>query len=236
METEEVLARLLERQVDRFYGKYRGLVSDNLDPLGRGRLKAQVPEVLGDVDTGWALPCAPYAGTGAGFFAIPPPGAGVWIEFEAGFASRPIWSGAWWSTAEVPMDEKGVPAQPSTKILRSDFGLIVALDDVAQTITLADAAGLNLVTVKVLQGTVEIKSAVRVVLEAPLIQHGQAAAPPAVFGDQLLAYLNQLVATFNAHVHPGQMAVGVLPVTPAPPVPPFPPATPSLLSVKNLVE
>ena len=73
-------------------------------------------------------------------------------------------------------------------------------------------------------------------LEAPLIRHGQNAAHPAVFGDQLLAYLNQLVAMFNTHVHPGELAVGILPVTPAPPVPPFPPATPSLISTKNLVE
>jgi hypothetical protein len=42
--------------------------------------------------------------------------------------------------------------------------------------------------------------------------------------------LNQLVTMFNTHVHPGELAIGVLPVTPAPPVPPFPPATPDLLS------
>jgi hypothetical protein len=53
-----------------------------------------------------------------------------------------------------------------------------------------------------------------------------------VFGDNLLQYLNQLVTMFNTHLHPGELAAGVLPVTPAPPVPPFPPATPSLLSMK----
>jgi hypothetical protein len=90
-------------------------------------------------------------------------------------------------------------------------------------------------TVKVAEGTIEIRSAVRIVLEAPLIQHGQGASHPAVFGDQLLAYLNQLVSMFNAHIHPGELAGGFLPVTPAPPVPPFPPATPSLISTKNFM-
>ena len=226
----------LERHSDRFYGKYRGIVLNNQDPLQIGRLQAIVPEVLGEVPSGWALPCAPYAGTGSGFYAIPMIGAGVWIEFEAGDPSRPIWTGAWWATGEVPMDEQTTPSQPTRKILRTDFGLIVSLDDLQQTITLSDAVGLNLMSIKVLQGTIEIKSLVRVVLEAPLIQHGQAAAHPAVFGDQLLLYLNQLVTMFNAHVHPGEMAGGVLPVSPAPPVPPFPPATPSLISTKNLVE
>jgi hypothetical protein len=226
-----------DRRTDRFYGKYRGLVAINVDPLNLGRLKAMVPEVLGEIPSSWALPCAPYAGTGAGFFAVPPIGAGVWIEFEAGDVSRPIWTGAWWATGEVPMDEKGIPAQaPTTKIFRTEFGLLMAYDDLAQTITISDALGLNLMTVKVLEGTIQIKSAVRVVLEAPLIQHGQGAFHPAVFGDQLLVYLNQLVAMFNSHVHPGELAGGFLPVTPAPPVPFFPPATPSLVSTKVVVE
>jgi len=225
----------LERDADRFYGKYRGIVTDNQDPLQIGRLQAFVPEVLQDVTSGWALPCAPYAGTTSGFYAVPPVGAGVWIEFEAGDTSRPIWSGAWWATGEVPMDEQSTPSQPTRKILRTEFGLIVALDDAAQTITLSDALGVNLMTVKVAQGTIEIRSAVRIVLEAPLIQHGKGASHPAVFGDQLLTYLNQLVTMFNSHIHPGEMAAGFIPVTPAPPVPPFPPATPSLISTKNFM-
>jgi len=87
----------LERHADRFYGKYRGIVLNNIDPLQIGRLQAMVPEVLGEIPSGWALPCAPYAGTGSGFYAIPPIGAGVWVEFEAGDTSRPIWTGAWWA-------------------------------------------------------------------------------------------------------------------------------------------
>jgi hypothetical protein len=233
---EDTLLQAEERTTDRFFGKYRGIVTSNTDPLSLGRLQALVPEVLGESPSSWALPCTPYAGTGAGQFTIPPVGAGVWIEFEAGNVSRPIWAGCWWSTGEVPMDENGTPAQPTTKILRTDFGLILAMDDTAQTITLSDAAGLNLMRIKVLEGTIQIQSAVKVVLEAPLIQHGQGAAHPAVFGDLLLTYLNQLVGMFNAHVHPGELAAGFLPVTPAPPVPPFPPATPSLISTKNLVE
>ena len=225
-----------EHHVDRFYGKYRGLVADNNDPMSLGRIQARVPEVLGETQSGWALPCAPYAGTGAGLFTIPPVGAGVWIEFEAGDVSRPVWVGAWWSTGEVPLDAAGAPAQPTTKILRSDFGLLVALDDTAQTITISDSVGANLMTVKVLEGAVEVKSAVRVVLEAPLIQHGQGAAHPAVYGDQLLTYLTQVVTMFNAHMHPGELAGGMLPVTPAPPVPPLTPPTPALVSTKVLVE
>ena len=225
-----------ERHADRFYGKYRGLVVNNVDPLSLGRVQAMVPEVLGEIPTGWAVPCAPYAGPQAGFFAVPPPGAGIWIEFEAGDTSRPIWVGGWWGTAEVPMKPQGVPTQPTTKILRSDLGLIIALDDVAQSVTVSDAAGLNQVVVSVATATVTLKGAARVVIESPLIQEGsQGAAHPAVLGDQLLAYLGQLVTIFNSHMHAGQMAA-LVPVTPAPPVPPMTPPTPSLLSLKVMQE
>src|SRR3546814_12132589 len=86
---------------ERQYGKYRGLVLNNMDPLNQGRIQATVPEVLGEVPTGWASPCAPFAGTQAGFYAIPQVGSGVWIEFEAGDVSRPIWVGGWGGAAEV---------------------------------------------------------------------------------------------------------------------------------------
>lgn len=233
--TEALLASLAERQTDHFYGKYRGLVVDNVDPLMRGRLKAMVPLVLGEMPSGYAEPCVPYAGTTSGFYAVPPIGAGVWIEFEGGDPSRPIWTGCWWATGEAPISEKGAPPTPFRKILRSETGLIVSLDDTMGTVTLSDIAGLNIVVIKVLEATVEIRALGRVVLEAPLIQHGQAAVHPAVFGDQLLAYLNAVVAIFNAHIHPGELAAGLIPVTPAIPVPPAPLPTPSLLSIKNLV-
>ncbi|HBL27563.1 MAG TPA: baseplate assembly protein, partial [Acidobacteria bacterium] len=55
-----------------FYGKYRGKVSNNIDPLQIGRLQVSVPEVLGDGRLSWALPCVPFAGPGVGFFALPP--------------------------------------------------------------------------------------------------------------------------------------------------------------------
>ncbi|HWL93699.1 MAG TPA: phage baseplate assembly protein V, partial [Phycisphaerae bacterium] len=92
---------------NRVYGKYRGTVIDTLDPQNQGRITAMVPEVLGQIPTGWATPCAPYAGVNAGFFSLPAPGAGVWIEFEAGDVSRPVWTGCFWATGEAPMKPPG---------------------------------------------------------------------------------------------------------------------------------
>lgn len=107
MSLEHSVTGVLERQTDRFYGKYRGLVFVNVDPQNQGRLKAIVPEVLGVIPSNWCLPCTPYAGTLAGLFTIPMVGAGVWVEFEAGDVNRPVWTGCWWGTAQVPVNELG---------------------------------------------------------------------------------------------------------------------------------
>lgn len=230
---EAVMA--MDRQQDRLYGKFRGLVVDNIDPMGRGRIKATVPEVLGADPSGWALPCAPYAGAGAGQFTIPAPGTGVWIEFEAGDVSRPIWSGTWWATGEPPLSASGAPPQPTAKVLRSDTGLLFSLDDQTQTVTVSDAVGTNVLTIKVLEGTIELRGTARVVSDAPLIQHGRGASHPHVRGDVLVQYLTQVAAMFNAHLHPGELAAGVIPVTPAPPVAPLPPPPATILSTKVLV-
>jgi hypothetical protein len=224
---DELTAGVAQEQ--RFYGKYRGRVTDTADPRRQGRLRASVPEVLGEVQTGWALPCVPYAGDGSGWYTVPPTGAGVWIEFEAGDPSRPVWTGCWWPSDALPQPADGGETGPDLKILRTEQGMQLAVDDAARTIALSDADGRNLLRIDVQAGTIRLASTAKVVVDAPAIELVQDATHPLVFGDALLQYLNQVVQLFNVHLHPGQMA-GPIPVTPAPPVSPLPPATPDLLS------
>lgn len=100
---------------NKFYGKYRGVVLNNIDPLQTGRLQVQVPDVAGLIPTSWAMPCFPATGQQMGVWAIPQIGAGVWVEFEQGDPDHPIWSGCWYgSAAEVPaLALAGNPASPS---------------------------------------------------------------------------------------------------------------------------
>jgi uncharacterized protein involved in type VI secretion and phage assembly len=213
-----------------FFGKYRGIVRDNNDSTGRGRLEVLVPAVMGDEPV-WALPCAPYAGNNMGLYAIPEKGTGVWVEFEAGDPSYPIWVGCFWADGQAPKNERGAEAAPPLKIIRSQKGLLVTLDDKQQVITLSDKEGNNLVTIEVQQGKVTVKGALKVVVEAPQIELIENATHPVVFGDKLLQYLNQLVQLYQIHTHPGETVIGI-PVTPAPPMPPFQPATPDLISTR----
>src|SRR5580658_9805159 len=87
----------------RYYGKYRGLVVENIDPMQIGRVLVQVPDVLGVVPSSWAMPCVHAAGIQSGMFMVPPIGSQVWVEFEQGDSNYPIWTGGFWGVAaEVP--------------------------------------------------------------------------------------------------------------------------------------
>jgi uncharacterized protein involved in type VI secretion and phage assembly len=116
----------------RYYGKYRGLVIDNIDPLQIGRVMAQVPDLLGETPSSWAMPCVPAAGIQAGCFIVPPIGSQVWIEFEQGDPDYPIWTGGFWGiAAEVPsLALLGNPATPSI-VLQTVLQNTVVISDVA---------------------------------------------------------------------------------------------------------
>ncbi len=96
--------------VQKFFGKYRGTVVNNVDVMQIGRIQAIVPDVSGVMLTSWCMPCIPVAGIQTGFFTVPPIGSGVWIEFEQGDPDYPIWTGCYWGNpGEVPALARTVP-------------------------------------------------------------------------------------------------------------------------------
>lgn len=126
--TEEI-GRISEWMDERRYGKYRAFVADNEDPENRGRLRLVIPSVLGDAETGWALPCFPFGGGKSyGWFAVPEKEAQVWAEFEEGDISRPIWTGVFWQQKdEAP--EGSAKSPPTTRIFQTPSGHIMQFDD-----------------------------------------------------------------------------------------------------------
>jgi hypothetical protein len=213
---------------ERFFGKYEGQVTDVTDPLEIGRVRAKVPEVLGmDVETGWALPCAPFGGgKDRGLLFLPQVGDTVWIEFAAGDLSRPIWSGAFWGApesagqqddlgsetgSEVPTSE-GKKAGPGQSILRTKAGHRIVMDDDGGIVIIAhgkDKAEIRLTK----QGEVIIKA-------EKIMLGSDSATEPIILGNTFLQY-------FNTHTHP----TGV-----GPSGPPASPMAPSQLSKKGFTE
>lgn len=114
----------------RYYGKYRGTVLNNVDPMRQGRLMLQVPDVALAVPTTWAMACVPVAGQSSGAFLVPAIGAGVWVEFEQGDPNYPIWSGGWWgSSAELPPLALASPPGVQAYVLQTQLGATLMVSD-----------------------------------------------------------------------------------------------------------
>ncbi|MBL4658867.1 MAG: phage tail protein [Alcanivoracaceae bacterium] len=127
---DKQIQKLIIQSQEKFFGKYRGLVDDNQDPENRARITAIVPSVLGaEAVSHWAEPCLPFGGLAdQGFFMVPEIGAQVWIEFEEGNISKPIWTGTTWQQPEdVPTE--AAEKSPNMRQLKTPSGHILSFDD-----------------------------------------------------------------------------------------------------------
>jgi uncharacterized protein involved in type VI secretion and phage assembly len=188
--------------IERFYGKYPGVVTDVGDPKKIGRVRAKVPAVLGeDVETGWALPCLPAGGSkDAGMLFLPQVGATVWIEFAAGDIDQPIWAGTFWgaptstggaddlgteSGAETPQGDGKDPTD-TLAVLRTSGGHELTFDDDGEVILLANANG---------KTKIRFEQDGTVVITAEKVKLGESADEKVVLGDTFKDF-------FNQHQHP----------------------------------
>lgn len=123
------------------FGKYRGSVVNNVDPMRLGRIQVMVPDVGSFVPSTWAMPCFPVAG----MFMVPPIGSGVWIEFERGDADYPIWTGCYYgSAAERPSLSQTAPQSVFSVTVETpgENGIIVSdMPGPAAGITIRHASG-----------------------------------------------------------------------------------------------
>jgi uncharacterized protein involved in type VI secretion and phage assembly len=110
----------------RFYGVYRGTVTDNQDPLQTGRIRARVPEVTGEAASEWAVLCVPF-----GIVSIPPVGADVLIQFEQGDPDRPVVMGSVWNA----------PADTATLLLAPPYREVVIQTGSGHQVILEETPG-----------------------------------------------------------------------------------------------
>ena len=137
---DEVLREIAAERRNKFWGKYRGTVVDVLSGDDLGKLTVSVPDVYSDLNTMVAWPCVPYAGPKHGFVVVPEVGDGVWVEFEGGDPSHPIWVGCWWASGDMPS-----PSDTNVRTWITSGGLQVVLDDGQSQISLVHPQGAQIV-------------------------------------------------------------------------------------------
>ena len=218
MDLEKMVANLVQQVERRFYGKYRGFVVSTEDPKHLGRLRLQVPSVLGpEVVTGWALPCVPYGGQeNQGFLCIPEVGAGVWVEFEEGDLEFPIWVGTFWSEpggeSEIPtpnnadgQERKNEQNPPTRKIIKTAKGHTIQFEDAKgeEMVIIVEATHKHVVTLN--EEGIQITDGVNgnsIVMGQGGIRIGSSgASEPFVLGNQFMAHVNTFLTGLNDHTH-----------------------------------
>ncbi len=189
---DEQIARYIERNEGKYWGKYRGLVVDRNDPEQLGRLKVKVPSLLADATTGWAWPASPYAGLGVGFFFIPQVNDLVWIEFVEGDLEHPIWSGCAWAKpsgqSEIPREAQ--TSYPNQSVIKTPSGI---------TIILSDVSGSELVTIRAANGCEMVMdpNANKITVQA-----GEIILRASAGMTEELATKTFVQQIFDAHTHP----------------------------------
>jgi uncharacterized protein involved in type VI secretion and phage assembly len=114
----------------RFFGKYRGTVINNVDPMQIGRIQAMVPDVSNVIPSSWAMPCFQVTGKQMGTWLLPQIGTGVWVEFEQGDPDYPIWSGCWYgSAAEVPAPALAAPPAVPNFVMQTQAQNTIMISD-----------------------------------------------------------------------------------------------------------
>jgi uncharacterized protein involved in type VI secretion and phage assembly len=143
-ESIDHIARALMRKHGLLFGKYRGKVTQVGTGEHLGKIKAFIPSVLGEnVESVWIEPAVPFAGKQHGFAFMPEKDDGVWIEFEAGSSSHPIWTGAFWGKNQMPK-----AASDKVRVIATSHKHQIVLDDDKDEIRIEHGKGPSIVMSK----------------------------------------------------------------------------------------
>jgi len=151
----------------RFWGVTVGLVTNNKDPDGMGRVKLKLPWLAADFETDWARVASPMAGKGRGLYALPEVDDEVLVGFEHGRPEAPFVLGALWNGKDKP-PESNSDGKNDIRSLTSRSGHVIRLTDKpdAERIEIIDKSGKNSVVVDTKANTVTVTADADVVVKA----------------------------------------------------------------------
>ncbi len=126
-----------------------GIVTNNNDPDGLGRIKVKLPWMSDALESSWARQAAPMAGSGRGFYYLPEVNDEVLVAFEHNDINYPYIIGALWNGQDKPPEENAKVISSSgeiqQRIIKTRVGHLIILDDSNESpgISIIDKTGKN---------------------------------------------------------------------------------------------
>lgn len=145
-----------------------GIVVDNKDPEGLGRVRVRFPSLSDSMLGTWARVASPMAGPQYGVVFLPEINDEVLVVFEAGDIRYPYVLGALWNVKQKPpvVNDNG---QNNIRLIESRSGHKVRMDDTkgAEKIEIIDKSGKSSLTFDVAKKRITLHSEMDIVLDAP---------------------------------------------------------------------
>ena len=151
----------------RIYGVVVGIVTNNDDQEGQGRVKVKYPWLTAKEESPWARVATPFGGSGRGMFFLPEVDDEVLVVFEQGDITRPYVLGALWGGTDLPPTAAGNGRDK--KVLQSKSGHIIRLDDTSgkEKIEIIGKGGKETIVIDTANNTITLTSGQDLVLNAP---------------------------------------------------------------------
>ncbi|MEG4343074.1 phage baseplate assembly protein V [Microcoleus sp. A003_D6] len=132
----------------RFYGVTVGIVTNNKDEEGLGRVKVKFPWLSETDESYWARVLTPMAGKQRGLYFLPEVDDEVLVAFERGDISSPYILGGLWNGQDKP-PESNSDGKNNLRVIKSRSGHQIILDDTenAEKITIRDGTGKNQIVI-----------------------------------------------------------------------------------------
>ena len=140
----------------RFYGVVVGVVTNNQDPDGLGRVKVRFPWLSDEDESHWARVVTPMAGNQRGLYFLPEVDDEVLVAFQHGDIRFPYILGALWNGQDKPPESND--GANNLRTIKSRSGHIIRLDDTdgAEKIEIIDKAQKNSITINTAENTITI--------------------------------------------------------------------------------
>ena len=200
--TKELLMERGTEALGRFYSFYRGMVVENEDPNHMNSLQVAIPEIQGGIIL-WALPFGQHGGSKTGFkYLSPEIGDTVYVMFEYGNPSKPLWTYHGFGLDQIPEELDG----PNKMGIITPNGNLLVLDDSSGELNIFTNGNITIQSDKVIQfntGSNEGMVNINGITEKL---------------NQTISELESLRAAFNSHTHGGVQTGGGTSAVPLQPV------------------